>query len=216
MVWPLIRRLPGSGVVRPGPAGWSFLLWWVIASLVSYSVGFPAGLALGRSLLWGWLLGGGVASLLQWALLRRRVDRAGWWILLSVLGLTIGSGLSFLVSQYLLQLLGLTAAFASAGAAVGLGIGASQWSLLWSQFRKAGWWVLASAAGYCLGVLAAVNAPVMIPAGRTLIFGPEFGGLIGLVSGAATGAAMLWLLRHPIVGNTLSYKSSDQTPGRTR
>lgn len=173
---------------------WFILLWWVLAGIVSYSLGFPLGLAIGKSLLWGWLAGGGTGSVLQWFILRRHVARAGWWVVVSLVGLTIGAGISFLVSQYVVLTAGLTAAFASVGATVGLGVGTAQWIMLRLHFRQAGWWVPASVAGYALGVLAAVNAPVAIPVARALIFGPEFGGLVGATSGAVTGLAMVWLL----------------------
>lgn len=170
------------------------LVWWVLAGTVGFSVGFPAGLTIGKSLLWGWVVGGGIASVPQWFVLRAHVARAGWWVLASMAGLAIGSGASFLLSQYALQISGLTAAFAIAGATVGLGVGVAQWVKLRLHFRRAAWWVPASTAGYMLGVLAAVNAPVALPESRALIFGPEFGGLVGSISGVFTGITMAWLL----------------------
>ena len=193
MVRPLTRAF--SATARAMTAGWSFLIWWSLAGLVSYTIGFPAGLALGGSLLWGWIAGGGLAALLQWVLLRQQLTQAGWWIAASLAGLTVGTVLSFVVSQYVLQVAGLTAAFAATGATVGLGTGLAQWTLLRIHLRRAGWWVLASTAGYSLGLLAAVNAPVAIPVRAALIFGPEFGGLVGAISGGITGITMLWLLR---------------------
>lgn len=202
-----LTRLVSGATAGAGPVNWSFLVWWVLAGLVSYTVGFPLGLALGRSLLWGWVAGGGLAALLQWVLLRHQVTQAGWWIAVSVVGLMIGTGLSLVVSQYVLQLAGLTAAFASVGAAVGISVGISQWLMLRLQFRQASWWVLASTAGYCLGLLAAVNAPVAIPVRQALIFGPEFGGLVGIISGIVTGVTMFWLLQGRV-------STDDGTPGR--
>ena len=179
-------------------AKWPVLLWWVVASVVSYTVGFPAGLELGRSLLWGWIVGGTLAALFQWVLLRHRLAQSGWWIVVSVVGMIIGTGVSFLASQLVLQVAGLTAAFTSVGATVGIGVGIAQWIMLRLQFRHAGWWVMASAAGYALGLLAAVNAPVAIPVAKAIIFGPEFGGLVGVISGAVTGVTMVWLLQRPL------------------
>ena len=195
-----LTRLASVATAGAATNWWSLLLWWVLAGLVSYTVGFPVGLALGKSLLWGWVVGGAIAALLQWALLRHRLSRAGWWMAVSVVGLIIGTGLSLVVSQYVLQLSGLTAAFASAGASVGLGLGLAQWSMLRLQLHQAGWWVLASTAGYALSLLAAINNPVAIPVRSALIFGPEFGGVVGLISGSVTGATMLWLLRRPVDG----------------
>ena len=196
-----LTRLVSGTTAGSGPVNWSFLVWWVLAGLVSYTIGFPLGLALGRSLLWGWVAGGGLVALLQWVLLRHQITRAGWWIVVSVVGMTIGTGLSLVVSQYVLQLAGLTAAFASVGAAVGISVGTAQWLMLRLRFRRSGWWVLASTAGYSLGLLAAVNAPVAIPVRQALIFGPEFGGLVGVISSAVTGITMFWLLRRPVSTN---------------
>ena len=175
-------------------ARWLVLLWWVLASVVSYTIGFPLGLALGKSLLWGWLVGGGNAAAWQWFILRHRLDQAGWWIAVSLVGLFVGTALSFWTSQIVIQVLGLTAAFISVGATVGLSIGIAQWIMLRAQIGHSGWWVLASGAGYSLGILAAVNAPVVIPVGGAIIFGPEFGGLVGIISGVFTGITMIWLL----------------------
>jgi hypothetical protein len=197
MVRPL-NRFASVATANTATSSWFFLLWWILAGLVSYTVGFPVGQALGKSLLWGWVVGGGLAALLQWVLLRHQLTRAGWWIVASVAGLIVGTGLSFVVSQYVLQVGGLTASFASVGATVGFGIGVAQCAVLRLQVRRSGWWVLASTAGYSLGVLAAVNNPVDILLRSGLIFGPAFGGVIGVVSGAVTGAAMLWLLRRPV------------------
>ncbi len=85
--WLVLRRyLPGSG-------------WWVIATLVGYSVPFlsrmlyaGAPAALGpviKGLEFG--LGLGV---LQWLVLRTRVYQAGWWIPISVAGWALAFGLT--------------------------------------------------------------------------------------------------------------------------
>lgn len=192
-----LNRFASVATASTATSSWFFLLWWVLAGLVSCTVGFPVGQALGKSLLWGWVVGGGLAALPQWVLLRHQLTRAGWWIVASVVGLIIGTGLSFVASQYILQVAGLTASFASVGATVGFGTGLAQWAVLRLQGRRSGWWILASTAGYSLGVLAAVNNPVDIPLRSALIFGPAFGGVIGVVSGIVTGATMRWLLRRP-------------------
>ncbi len=179
--------------------GWPFLVWWVLASILGYSIGFPYGLAMGKSLFWGWMLGGLGAGVLQYLLLRNRLAQAEWWPVVTLVGLAIGSGVSFVISQVVIQEVGLTAAFISIGASVGIGVGIAQWIKLRLHLHQAGWWILTSTAGYSLGVLAAVNAPVSIPVGRAIIFGPEFGGLIGSVSGIITGLTLLWLLQRPIL-----------------
>ncbi len=88
MQWLVLRRqVPRAG-------------WWVLATAFGWFVGVPVGLtgvgAVGQpraeaiGLLVMWPLGGAVAGavlgVMQWLVLRRRVPRAGWWVLASAVG----------------------------------------------------------------------------------------------------------------------------------
>jgi len=83
----LRRRLPRTG-------------WWVLATLIGYSI--P--LALGGNLAGGfeppWLAGlviflefGVILGALQWLVLRGRVNHSGWWIAISIAGWAIAAAL---------------------------------------------------------------------------------------------------------------------------
>lgn len=188
---------------------WFILLWWLLCGVLGYAVGFPAGLALADSLVWGWPAGGGLASLGQWYILRAHIPRAAWWVAASLAGLSLGSALGYLLSQQVVLLAGLTATYVWVGGTVGLGVGIAQWVLLRRHFRQAAWWVPASVAGYALSLLAVVNAPAQLPGAGMLAFGAEVGGLVGLVSAGVTGPALLWLLIRPQTCNLETSENQD-------
>jgi hypothetical protein len=176
-------------IAKPAHLEWGFWLLWVLASTVGlYSggiVGFIGGYAVeailpnyvGVALLAG--VGAGV-GICQWLVLRRRVSRAGWWVLASILGLAVAAFVSTAVA-----LAGGYSAI-SENLVVGVGgamAGIMQWFVLRRRVSRAGWWVLASTVGWA--VSAAVLGPAKVP-----------GGGVGL--GAVTGLALIWLLRQPV------------------
>jgi hypothetical protein len=148
------------------------------------------------------LLGLAVLLLGQWLILRRFISRAGWWPLLSTVGLLAGTLLGSelgdqverLASNLLLALpesvvsadasLRLSSLLgpAVAGACLGDGLGLCQWLLLRGQLPGAGWWPLASTLGFALGAAVGAASPI---AG---------GAITGAISGLATGNTLIWLL----------------------
>jgi hypothetical protein len=68
--------------------------WWIVATALGWLLGiatvylgytiWPA--ALNANSMWSAALAGAVIGLAQWLVLRRRVPRAGWWVLASALG----------------------------------------------------------------------------------------------------------------------------------
>ena len=82
--------------------GWGFWLGWVLASTVGLAVGLAAGAALLTIIAFSTLVGGsGIdpltsamegallgasVGIAQWLVLRRKVSRAGWWVLASTVG----------------------------------------------------------------------------------------------------------------------------------
>ncbi len=76
--------------------GWSFMLWWVLASVVGgvASVGMILGAYVGAgqimgdvvAVILGWVLVGVGIGVAQWVVLRGHVARAGWWVLASGVG----------------------------------------------------------------------------------------------------------------------------------
>jgi len=70
--------------------------------------------------------------------------------------------------------------------------GILQWLVLRGQVSRAGWWVLASTLGWGLGMSAAVALSRGVGASDTVsLVG------MGIVLGAVTGGALVWLLRQP-------------------
>jgi hypothetical protein len=77
--------------------------WWILASVLGYGTGFWLGRVAADSAVpffigWGrieWLaiagaVWGTTAGVAQWLILRQRIQKAGWWVLASATGLTIG------------------------------------------------------------------------------------------------------------------------------
>ncbi len=122
MQWLILRRQ----VSRAG--------WWVLASIVGLAVapvvGTAVALAGGYSItpesfgvLVGWIVvaavGGAMAGIMQWLILRRQVSRAGWWVLAS----TVGWGVSVAVWEGVAALGRAMGFFPFAVALVGGGVG---------------------------------------------------------------------------------------------
>jgi hypothetical protein len=143
-------------------AGWGFWLGWVVASSVGWIVGAILGFGLGLIIigddyginvlriiigyfLVGATLGFGV-SIMQWLVLRRRVSRAGWWVLASTAGFAVAVG-----GEGGLQLgssVERVAVLALGGAVTGI----LQWLVLRGKVSRACWWVLASTVGWALSI----------------------------------------------------------------
>lgn len=69
-----------------------------------------------------------------------------WWLLAGAAGLVIGAVLGGALVDTIF-----TAGYgALSGAAVGAAVGTAQWLLLRKHFSRAGWWVLATTAGFAL------------------------------------------------------------------
>jgi hypothetical protein len=191
---------------RGSQVGWGFWLQWVLASTVGLYVGLVMAFVLLAFIdivlgieyceacdqLTTIGLGIGV-GVLQWLVLRRRVSRAGWWVLASAAGGFgimqagfTGYGASLEMSYG--TLLGYTGLVALGGAVTGT----LQWLVLRGQVSRAGWWVLASTVGWGLGMTAAIA----FSWGGANDF-VALGG-IGVVLGAVTGGALVWLLRQSV------------------
>ena len=187
---------------------WGTWLLWILTSTVGIIVGMYLNffllaftiLVLGLDscdacdiLASGFGFGIGV-GFLQWLVLWRRVPgvRVRWWVLASaVSGFGIFQAGFTGYSDRLLNyrsLLVWTGVVALSGAVTGI----LQWLVLRGQVSRAGWWVLASTLGWGLGMSAAVALSRGVGASDTVsLVG------MGIVLGAVTGGALVWLLRQP-------------------
>jgi hypothetical protein len=189
---------------------WGFWGLWVLANIVGWAVGGAVSLAVGGAGAEGLTeaedvavsVVGLLAGIAQWLVLRKRVERSGWWVLASALGWAAGRT----VAGALI--------WVEARAGVGLVVGIAQWLLLRKQVERSGWWVLASALGWAIGwtVAGAVSGAVARAWVRAVVrAGAVVGvlglaralvvlswGVSGLVHGTLTGPALVLLLRHPI------------------
>ena len=191
----IAARLAIAPQQRPG---WRVWFLWLMAVAFGW----------GEGVYWGWfssgdpktlqtiptdILGGylGVAvggiliGVLQWLVLRRRLDRAYRWVLTNLGAVAVVGVVVF----------GVGVADADLGWIVGVSIfgtvvGVLQWLVLRGQVPRAAWWVLASTVGWVVGMpLGDLNGPPGL----------------GAAYGAITGTALVWLLRQKPPG-------SDQHP----
>jgi hypothetical protein len=164
-------------------------VWWVVASSVGLALGFAAGFAVGFAIggalsaiasqgVFGAVVGASVGTM-QWLVLRRKVSRAGWWVLASTLGMGVGFALVRAATPMVSRILGGGPLYGVVnGAVVGTLVGMMQLLVLRGQVSRAGWWVLASALGMGVGF--------------------ALGQIVGQVVGVAiTGIALVWVLQQP-------------------
>ena len=123
----------------------------------------------------GVAVGGTLIGVLQWLVLRRHVTGAGRWVLAS-LGATAVVG----VVVFGVGVVNVEAGWFGGVSVFGTVVGVLQWVVLRRQIPRAGWWVLASTAGWVVGM----------PLGD--IVGPPG---LGAAYGAMTGTVLVWLLR---------------------
>ena len=197
-------------------AGWGFWLGWVLASAVGMFVGsiivlvilfliydLLEGLIGGAvaddffeiewpgNLIGGIILGIGV-GIPQWLVLRRRISGVSWWVLASAAAGIVVIFLFFSFIDILEPLsFGSFLRYTGIAALGGAVIGILQWFVLRGKVSRAGWWVLASTVGWALGM--AVSE--VIPWGGTDEDSLVPSVMTGVVLGAVTGAALVWLLR---------------------
>ena len=163
-----------------------FVIRWVDAQAAALTVSLVMGLMVGL-----------FCGVLQWLLLRLRLPRAGWWILVCLLGFALGWLTADLVTGTLNRIVATDrywALTAALGWVVGGGlVGLAQWLVLRSRVSPAGWWIptvaLSSAAAWPLASLALRS---VIDGG--IRAGLIFLGIVGLVTGIATGVVLVLLL----------------------
>mgnify|MGYP001818442127 FL=1 len=135
----------------------------------------------------GWFLGGvllsgiglvpsGVAiAFLQWLVLKQRIHKAWRWIVVSILGWSLGWVISLAAYSMGLDFVN--------GIVIGFTTGAAQWLILRREIHWSGWWIAVSAVAWAAGI--------------SLLPGIM---LSGTIAGLITGIAFGLLLRSPKQG----------------
>ena len=201
-----------------GQIGWRFGIRWVLLTVAGWTIGFPLGFVFVAVA--GWIIGipegsdsiilklgldnaalfivvVAVVSLMQWLALRRVVQRAGFWVLASIIGFTISSSIHGVVCHVYgypddLGPLGAqvwTLFFILGGTLTGL----LQQRILRHQVHRSGWWVPASAAGWGLVVIGFGIVSKILGVRLQVVGLIASSGLLGIV----TGVTLIWLLRQP-------------------
>lgn len=191
---------------------WSFWLRWVGATVLGYVVGWTLGFILGHVLLGNVMLGVGVGAgvgFMQWSLIRGLFERPGWWIAYTTVGLAVAVAVHAVVAMiwdYPFDLgwpdgaLAWVRTFILGGALIGF----LQVRTLRPSVGGIRLWVLASAIGWGLSVVGLAILPEMRLGGR--IFAAILRNLVmpatvaGILLGAVTGGALVWLLRRATPG----------------
>ena len=201
-----------------GQIGWRFGIRWVLLTVAGWAIGLPLGfvlvpvagliiglhegsdsiiLKLGLDNAALFIVVAAVVSLMQWLALRRVVQRAGFWVLASIIGFTISSSIHGVVCHVYgypddLGPLGAqvwTLFFILGGTLTGL----LQQRILRHQVRRSGWWVPASAAGWGLVVIGFGIVSKILGVRLQVVGLIASSGLLGIV----TGVTLIWLLRQP-------------------
>lgn len=176
----------------PTRVEWGFGLGWVLATTVGWVVGFAVCEAL-KAFLENLFIDGAVigisVGIMQWLALRGRINRAGWWILASIIGFAVGKAVGDAFAQAVPGAVG----FGLSGAAIGASLGIAQWFVLRRHVAQAGWWVLASALAWAVGwgIISVVDEAVGGPTGSAYVIGAAGAAVAGVI----TGAALVRLLR---------------------
>jgi hypothetical protein len=195
--------------------GRNFLFHWVLANALGLTLammsvavidrvgGDDGGLADGLAHIIGLALAGVVVGALQWLVLRRLVHGAAWGILASSVALPLGFIVGFVLG-------GPPIDFFGSFFLLGILSGITYWLVLRRQAQGAGWYVLASSAGWLLGGVAALVVAITLGdavdaaiADETLGFLAILGllGIAGsLVGGTMTGVVLARLLQQPMSG----------------
>jgi hypothetical protein len=180
-------------------------LWlaWTLATVLGMLIGYlPLALLVGSldlgvarvvvPIITGILLG-----LAQWLALRPYVSKSHDWILNHAVGWVVGFTLGLFVVQLLSNTrLGMLVGFVCFGVIVAL----FQYPVLRREIPHLATWILANAIGWTLGAyLSQLAAGVLFQSTvpTTFISVLVTVGITGLVAGAVTALALIWIVRKP-------------------
>ena len=183
-----------------------FGLWlgWTLATAVGMLLGFLPSLLLINVLDLQWsrviipLLAGFLIGLTQWAVLRNYLVNSHDWILAGGTSWAVGYAIGlFLINTLSGTALGGLIGFALFGAIVAT----VQWPILRREIPHISSWIIANMLGWTAGfylsqvflTLFFSNVPAINPVVSTAFISV----VTGLVAGAITGLALVWIVRKP-------------------
>jgi hypothetical protein len=211
-----------QGMIVPAASrssGWALWISWVLATALGELIGFAApalvgtaayALKLPDSMMVAGLLGAGaiegaVLGLAQWLVLRRILPELPRrvWVLATAAAAVVAYIIGLIPSQggdlSRLHPAVLAGGAAMLGTIFVVSIGFAQWLVLRRILPSAGWWILANAVAWPLGVMVPVVGLTLVPDGAPVALmggvGLASGLLMGVVVGAITGFALAWLVR---------------------
>jgi hypothetical protein len=179
----------------PALYGRTFLLRWIGLTTLAYTLAYGVGqlftLASATETI-SWLLQGlvlgGFVGVVQGPLLRPYGISRRFWFLTTLVGL--------LPAIYITENIGTTSGLV-AGALVGLLLGLTQWAVLRTQVRHAGYWLMITLIGWAIANSFAnmigdyfTTTPLFMALARGLV--------IGLVYADITSFVIQWLLQMPL------------------
>jgi hypothetical protein len=201
---------------------WALWEWWLLATVVggflgiaiaattsAVSRGFESVNTVAPLYLIG-ALGGAALGLAQWLVLRRYIKHVGGWIVATAIGSVIAWLIGLQVGVMLILIFFNGALFVATSAAllnaifllgiwVGTVLGFCQWLVLRTHVRNGALWIAASALAWGLALLAAWMGAALVQPGElgveTTLVGVATGATVGVVIGAITGVALVWLLK---------------------
>ncbi|MDZ8240894.1 MAG: serine/threonine-protein kinase [Nostoc sp. ChiQUE01a] len=158
-------KVATPATTHPKPIDWSFWKKWVLVNtavgVVGFTVGFPVWNAVLRAnnvvmafVLFG-TLSCGLLGVMQWLMLRRLVS-CKWWVLATVLGITIGFLLAYAVGYAVVGLGSVVVVAVVLYAVGGTSLGMIQWLVLRRSLSRTGWWVLANTVGVTIPIILVV------------------------------------------------------------
>jgi hypothetical protein len=182
-----------------------FGLWlgWTLATVVGMLLGFLISIPLVNLLDLQWarivvpLLTGFLIGLAQWAALRSYLIDATDWILAGGTSWAVGYALGL----FLINILADTFLGGFVGYALfGLIVAIVQWPMLRREVPSVWAWILANVIGWTLGFyLSQVSLDLFFddPAIAPVLSTSVISSISGLVAGAVTGLALVWIVRQP-------------------
>lgn len=182
-----------------------FGLWlgWTLATVIGMLLGFLLSIPLVNVLDLEWariivpLLTGFIIGLSQWAALRSYLIDATDWILAGGTSWAVGYALGlFLINSLANTVLGGFIGYILFGLIVAI----VQWPILRREIPNVWAWILANVIGWTLGFYLSqisldffFNDPAIAPVASTSVISS----ISGLVAGAITGLALVWIVRQP-------------------